>query len=188
MVNSTKAISIDAFRRERLDDRLHLAKEVLLPAAEDRDRWAALSVINTCADAVRDGCALPQSVAVWLAEILTRISEGDSIEEACGIPVRGRGAKKEGLARANASGQYMMAYHFGVRHEHEGVKALAAQKEIADLFHKSIETVRAAWKKHKLEVMREIALEVECFGAPWPTRYRAKGYRDRDLITSEFAG
>ena len=190
MADDTSSTSIDAaLARQYDEDRLHLATEILLPAVlNERDRWAALRVINICGEAVRDGVELPKRIAVWLADVLKSISEGDSIEEACGIPVRHRGAKKEGQARVDADRQFKMAYFFGVRHKYEKVKALAARKEIAILFDRKQDAVKAAWMRHRQEVLREIALDVECFGAPWPVRYRSKGYRDRDLITPGFAG
>ena len=164
-----------ALAREYYEGRLHLATEILLPAVlNQQDRWAALRILNVCSEATRDRVALPEGIATWLADVLLKISEGDSIEEACGIPPRRRGAKKEGLARSNAERQFMMAFHYGVRHKFESIKALGVEKEIGELFQRSTHAVRKAWKEHKSEVLREIELEVKYFGAPWPVRNRKK--------------
>ena len=177
MTDDVGSLSTDAaLARPYHEGRLHLATEIPLPAAQHQhDRWAALRVINMCGEAVRDGVAIPGSVASWLADVLIKVSEGDSIDKACGIPPRRRGAKKEGRAQADAGRRFMMAFHFGVRHKYERVKALSARKEIAEMFGRKDDAVKAAWRKHQKEVLRQIALEVEYFGAPWPVRYRNKG-------------
>lgn len=152
--------------------RLRLATEILLPEARAGGRDAAMSLLKIYGDALVDGVALPGEVAKWVGNILRDLSEGYSFEEAAGVPGRSRGRKKERLARANASHRFLMAWHYGVLHKHERVKALAAVQEISLRFHRDSETVRAAWKEHKAEVQRLIALEVQNFGAPWPVRYR----------------
>jgi hypothetical protein len=156
-----------ALAKQYHEGRLRLASEVLLPAVLNaHERWAALRILAFCGEAVLDGVAIPTPIAEWFAGVLKKLGEGDSIEDACDVPPRNVGAKKERLAHANAARQFWMAYHYGVKREWEGMKELVAQREVGEMFHRGPDAVEAAWRKYRVTVKREISLEVQYFGAP----------------------
>lgn len=164
--------SLEEFNEHRLQEsvreyhagRMRLAAELLLPKAQAGERWAALRICTLYGEALGENAAIEGDVARWVGGLLRRLGDGQAIEEAGGFPKRKAGQETERKASEKAGRLFSMAFDYGVLFKIKGEKSLVARRMVAEHYDLGEESVRAAWRRHKVEVLRLIGLEIQYCG------------------------
>ena len=166
--DSFRPIKEDATRQKLADEyrnlRLKFSARTLLPLAKGGERWAALHLVELCAESVRDNCRITGDVAEWLSHALLHIARGDTIEQALAIPPRGKGKAKEGRASVESGRRISLAYQAACVMLVDKQKQLYAFSKVGDDNGVDGETVKKAWQEFRVTVEREIRLQQEHLG------------------------
>ena len=152
--------SVDEYRCLRLKT----AEKVLLPLANCGERWAALRLIELCAETVRDNCRVSGKIGSWFAEGLLHIARGDTVEQGFSIPPRKKGEDKEGRAALDGERRFSLAYQAACLLLLDNEKQLYAFKKVGEANRVSDETVRKAWRDFRELAEREIRQQQEHLG------------------------
>ena len=164
--------SLEEFNEHRLQEsvreyhagRMRLAAELLLPKAQAGERWAALRICTLYGEALGENAAIEGDVARWVGGLLRKLGDGEAIEEA-EVPKAQAQAKRpreRHPKRPEGSSPWHSTMVSSSKSKAE--KSLVARRMVAEHYDLGEESVRAAWRRHKVEVLRLIGLEIQYCG------------------------